>query len=298
MRADDLVILLEIARCGSLAGAASTLGLNHATISRRMSALEAELHAPLLVRRVQGCELTVLGQSLLKSCEQIESALAEVHDQVSTTPRERQLSGLVRVSTTDAFGAYFVAPTLADLHRINPGLIVELITQTRLTAYGVGADIEIGVGEPVVGRPGAEKLTDYRLGLYASHGYETDRGIPESIDELVDHSLVFYIESLLRVDDLDLLTRLTGTHQVAFGSTSVQAQRVATLAGAGIGLLPAFVGDPEASLRRVLPTEVAPVLEFTACLAPSRLRRPAAAMVLQAIRETVADRYHELMPQR
>lgn len=79
---------------------------------------------------------------------------------MSTTPRERQLSGLVRVSTTDAFGTYFVAPTLADLNRISPGLIVELITQTRLSAYGVGADIEIGVGEPVVGRPGAEKLTE------------------------------------------------------------------------------------------------------------------------------------------
>lgn len=297
MRADDLVILLEIARCGSLVGAASTLGLNHATISRRMAALEAELHAPLLVRRVQGCELTDLGHSLLSSCEQIESALAEVRDRVSTTPRERTLSGLVRIATTDAFGAYFLAPLLADLHRINTELIVELVTQTRLSAYGVGADIEIGVGEPVSGRPGAEKLTDYRLGLYASREYEQERGLPGSIDQLKHHSLVFYVESLLRVEDLDLLTRLAGSHKIAFGSTNVQAQTAATLAGAGIGLLPAFVGEPEPTLQRVLPSEVAPVLEFTACLAPRRLRRPAAATVLQAIREMVADRYHELMPQ-
>ncbi len=78
MRADDLVVLLEIARCGSLVGAASALGLNHATVSRRMSALEAELHAPVLVRGVQGCELTDLGHRLLRSCEQIESALTDV----------------------------------------------------------------------------------------------------------------------------------------------------------------------------------------------------------------------------
>jgi DNA-binding transcriptional LysR family regulator len=71
----------------------------------------------------------------------------------------------------------------------------------------------------------------------------------------------------------------------------------ATFAGAGIGLLPAFVGDREPTLRRVLPSEVAPVLELTACLAPKRLRRPAAATVLQAIRETVAERRHELMPE-
>ena len=297
MRADDLVVLLEIARCGSLVGAANTLGLNHATISRRMSALEAELHAPVLVRRVRGCELTDLGRSLLKSCEQIESALAEVRDQVNTAPHERELSGFVRVASTEAFGAYFIAPVLADLHRINRALVVELITQTRLSAYGVGADIEIGVGEPVAMRPGAEKLTDYQLGLYATRDYQIDYGTPESIEELAEHSLIFYVESLLRVEDLDLLTRITGDHQVAFGSTSVQVQMAATLAGAGIGLLPAFVGDREPMLHRVLPSEVAPVLEFTAYLAPKRLRRPAAATVLQAIRETVAERRHELMPE-
>jgi len=77
----------------------------------------------------------------------------------------------------------------------------------------------------------------------------------------------------------------------------VQAQTAATLAGAGIGLLPAFVAEPEPTLQRVLPSEVAPVLEFTVWLASRRLRRPAAATVLQAIREMVADRYHELMPQ-
>ncbi|MFC8045776.1 LysR family transcriptional regulator [Nocardia sp. NPDC057353] len=296
MRADDLVVLLEIARCGSLVGAASALGLNHATISRRMSALEAELRAPVLVRGVQGCELTDLGHRLLKSCEQIESALNEVRDQVSTTPRERALSGLVRIATTDAFGAYFVAPILADLHRINPELSVEIVTQTRLSAYGVGADIEIGVGEPVVGRRGAEKLTDYRLGLYAAAEYRAERGLPASAAELSGHSLIYYIDSLLRVEDLDVLSRVTGTRQVSFGSTSVQAQTAAVLAGAGIGLLPAFVGDREPTLVRVLADEVALTLEFTACLAPRRLQRPATATVMRAIRESVAERQAELLP--
>ncbi|MFM1723344.1 MULTISPECIES: LysR family transcriptional regulator [Rhodococcus] len=297
MRADDLVVLLEIARCGSLVGAAAALGLNHATVSRRMSALEAELHAPVLVRGVQGCELTDLGHRLLRSCEQIESALTDVRDLASTTPRERELSGLVRIATTEAFGSHFIAPLMADLHRINSDLLVEIVTQTRLSAFGAGADIEIGVGEPVFGRPGAEKLTDYRLGLYASDAYRAERGMPTSLEDLDGHSLVYYIEGLLRVEDLDVLTKLTGNHKVTFGSTSVQAQTAATLAGAGIGLLPAFVAEREPTLQRVLPSDVAITLEFTACLAPRRLRRPAAATVLQAIREMVAERQSELMPQ-
>jgi DNA-binding transcriptional LysR family regulator len=296
MRADDLVVLLEIARCGTLVGAAATLGLNHATISRRISALEAELRAPVIVRRVQGCELTDLGRRLLKSCELVETAPTDARDLVEAKPRERDLSGLVRVATTEAFAAHFVAPLLADLHRINSELVVEIITQTRLSAYGVGADIEIGVGEPVVSRPGAEKLTDYRLGLYASREYLQERGLPTCLDDLAHHSLVFYIEGLLRVEDLDLLSRFTGSHKVAFGSTSVHVQAAATRDGAGIGLLPAFVGEREPTLVRVLPSEVAITLEFTACLAPRRLRRPVAATVMQAIREMVADRQGDLMP--
>jgi DNA-binding transcriptional LysR family regulator len=297
MRADDLVILLEIARCGSLVGAASTLGLNHATISRRMSALEAELRAPVIVRGVQGCELTDLGRSILKSCEQVETALAEVRDLASTKPRERTLSGLVRIATTDAFGVYCVAPLMADLHQINSELIVEIVTQTRLSSYGIGADIEIGVGEPVSTRPGAEKLTDYRLGLYASAEYEAVQGLPASIGELADHSLVFYIEGLLRVEELDLLTRITGSHRVTFASTSIHAQLAATVAGAGIGFLPAFVADREPTLRHVLPSEAAITLTFSACLASRRLRRPAAATVMQAIREMVVERHSDFMPQ-
>ncbi|AEF41049.1 LysR family transcriptional regulator [Hoyosella subflava] len=296
MRADDLVVLLEIARCGSLVGAASALGLNHATVSRRISALEAELRTPVLVRGTHGCELTEVGERLLVSCEQIETALTDVRDLVNTIPRDRALSGLVRIATTEAFGAYFISPLMADLHRINPDLTVEIITQTRLSAYGIGADIEIGVGEPVVSRPGAEKLTDYQLGLYASAEYEEERGLPATTTDLRAHSLIYYIEGLLRVEDLDVLSRLIGSRAVTFGSTSVQVQTAATLAGAGIGLLPAFVAEREPTLRRVLPEHVSITLEFTGCLAPRRLRRPASVTVMQAIREMVAERRADLLP--
>ena len=295
LRSDDLVTLLENARCGSLVGAASTLGLNHSTVSRRMSALEAELRGAVIVRHVHGCELTDLGRELLKSCERIEAALSDVRDLTSARPRERELTGLVRIATTEAFGAHFISPLMADLHKFNSELTIVLVTQTRLGAYGVGADIEIGVGEPVLGRPGAEKLTDYRLGLYASPEYEEERGLPKTMDDLAHHTLIYYIEGMLRVEALDVLARLAPSHRVGFGSTSVQAQTVATQAGAGIGLLPAFVAEPTA-LRRVLPSEFALTLTFSACLAPRRLRRPAAATVMQAIREMIAERQDDLMP--
>jgi DNA-binding transcriptional LysR family regulator len=114
-------------------------------VSRRIAALEKDLNAQLL----------------LESCERIESAMSDARVHSQARRRDKPLSGLVRVATTEAFGTYVITPILAGLHRSNPELQVEIVTQTRLSPYNSGADIEIGLGEPVIGRPGADKLTDY-----------------------------------------------------------------------------------------------------------------------------------------
>jgi DNA-binding transcriptional LysR family regulator len=153
MRADDLIVLLEIARCGSLVGAASTLGLNHSTVSRRMSALEAELHAPVIVRRVHGCELTDLGRDLLKSCEQIEAALNDVRDLASTEPRERELTGLVRIATTEAFGPDEQIIVRATQERADPAQpaharLVDLLAAFRgRTHHGLPGKLCVAQGD-------------------------------------------------------------------------------------------------------------------------------------------------------
>lgn len=296
MKADDLVLLLEVARCGSLAQAGATLGLNHATVSRRISALERDLRSPVLIRTVQGCELTEFGAGLLESCELIERALTDVSDRAASGSAERSLSGLVRIATTDGFGAALIAPLMAELHQINQGLQVEIITSTRLDPYGLGADIEIGVGEPLVSRPDAETLTRYRLALYASDDYIAHYGMPVTPEDLRGHSLVYYVEPLLRVEDLDILGQFMGPHRVAVGSTSIHAQVAATRAGAGIGLLPAYLAESEPELRRVLWNDVGFTPAYTAVLAARRLRRSAATTVMQAIREMVEERRDLLLP--
>ncbi|MFF9040448.1 LysR substrate-binding domain-containing protein [Streptomyces sp. NPDC014892] len=133
-------------------------------------------------------------------------------------------------------------------------------------------------------------------GCYASSAYLRARGAPGSTRDLPDHSLIYYVEGLLRVEDLDVLGQFTSATHAAFGSTSVHAQLQATLHGAGIGLLPAFVAEREPSLERVLFDEVAVVPQFSFHLVPGQLRRPAATKVMQAIRSSVHARRDELLP--
>lgn len=110
--------------------------------------------------------------------------------------------------------------------------------------------------------------------------------------DLAEHPLVYYIEGLVKVEDLADLP----PHSVAIGSTSVFCQLEATRAGAGLGLLPRFVAQRHPELVPVLPELVRPRLTYVASLAPAKLRRPGAREVLGAIRSEMACRAGELMP--
>ncbi|HEY0816748.1 MAG TPA: LysR family transcriptional regulator [Pseudonocardia sp.] len=299
MRADDLLILLEVARCGSLAGAGAALGLNHATVSRRLSALERDVGRPVLVRGPAGCHVTDLGRALLEASERVENAVAEVYRHSKNAHGERALSGLVRITAPEGFAAAFVAPVLARVHREHPAVVSELVTTARLPVHGTGADIEIGVGAPLIHRGNVEILTAYELGLYASEDYLAARGTPTSTADLAVHSFVYYIDSLLRIEDGDLAltdAAIPG-RAVQIGSTSIHAHVAAAAAGGGIGLLPAFLADRHANLRRVLSPAGNVQARFRVALAPERLRRPATILVMEEIRREVNRRRHELLPQ-
>lgn len=293
LKADDLLILLEVARSGTLVGAAASTGLDHTTISRRISALEVAVGAPVMVRSARGCELTDLGRSLLAASETIERAIGQVRT-LAQPGGVSELSGLVRIAAPDGFAAEFAGPAMARMVRTHPKVTLELTSATRPVVQGHGADIEIGVGSSVP-RWETVLLSPYVLGLYASSDYLADHGTPGSLAELADHRLVYYVESLLRVADLDVFDGLFRGQHVQVSSTSVHAQLRATVAGAGIALLPAYLADAQVTLRRVLRAEVDVRNDYVAALAPRALRRPATTVVMQELRAEVRAREHELL---
>ena len=297
VRPDDLLVLLEVARSGTFSAAGSALGIDHSTVSRRIGALESELGKPVVVRSVQGCEVTDFGRTLLERAESIERAMSGLAELDAPSASDPSIySGLVRVLAPEGFGSCFVAPVLARMHREFPAVSLELVTATRPLVQGTGADIEIGVGEPVSRRIETFRLADYTLGLYASADYLAAWGEPTTLADLSRHSLIYYIDGLLRVSDLDLIDRLFPVGAVQIGSTSVHAQAAATRAGGGLGVLPNFLAHGDSRLIRLLPTQVRIELHLTAGLAPRVLRRPAAVEVMRRISAEVVARSRELWP--
>ncbi|WP_420176921.1 LysR family transcriptional regulator [Luteococcus sp. OSA5] len=288
MRADDLVILLEVARAGTLSGAAKVLGLNHTTVARRLHQLERDVGAAVLSSGANGTYLTERGRALLKSAEQIERSLAEA----SSSGDPEDLTGLVRISGPEAFCACIVAPAIARVQRRHPRLAIEVTTATRPLLQGSSADIEIGLARSAARRTGVLELSDYTLGLYGSRDYLQRRGTPSSTADLRHHGLIYYIEGLMQVEDLSLPL----PHPITTGSPSVHFQLAATRNGAGLGLLPDFLARQQPELAQVLAGQVRLTRTFVAALAPAPLRRSGTRAVLRAIRSEIASRQDQLLP--
>lgn len=291
--ADDLLVLLAVGRSGRFVTAAEQLGLNHTTISRRIAALEQTLGGRVLTRVTGGWELTDLGREALAAAEAVESAVKSL---AAGAGGNRELKGVVRLSATDGFSAYIAAPAAAAVRRRHPDIAVELVATTRRASQQrSGLDLEIVVGEPQVRRATATHLADYRLGLYGSRAYLREHGAPATIDDLGRYPLVYFIDSMLQVDDLDLASGYVPTMRESVTSTNVFVHVEATRASAGLGLLPCFMADRHPDLVRVLADSVAVTLGYWLVARTETLRRPEVAAVVAAIRSVIDDQRDTLL---
>ncbi|TFD73757.1 LysR family transcriptional regulator [Cryobacterium gelidum] len=284
---DDLLILLAVARTGRFTTAAESLGLNHTTVSRRITALEKALDGRLLAHAVAGWELTELGERARTAAEGVESAVALLR---GSAAEAQQIAGVVRMSATDGFSAYIAAPAVAGLQRQHPLLRVEIVTVTRRALqHRSGLDIEVVVGEPQVHRAESILLGYYNLGMYASRLYLQTHGTPRSIAELTQHPLVYFVDSMLQVDDLDAPRRLVPEMRESLSSTNVFVHVEGTRAGAGIGFLPCFMADQHADLVRLLPEQFQERLSYWMVVRAESLRLPAVAALVGALRAQMAS---------
>ena len=254
MNWDDVRIFLAVARSGQILGAARSLGLNHATVARRLTALEAALGSKLFTRKTNGTELSGAGERFLAHAENMESAMLAASEAAGTDSLNE---GTVRVGAPDGFGVAFLAPRLGKLAERHRGLRIELVPVPRSFSLSRReADIAVTLERPREGRLVARKLTDYRLGLYAARSYLENHAAPQKLDELADHLLVGYVDDLLYTASLDYTAEfLKGWHS-SLAVSSAMGQTEAVRAGAGIGILHAFMARRDPDLVPVLPQHV------------------------------------------
>ena len=252
---DDFRFVLAIVRGGSVSAAAKQLGVDHATVIRRVDRLEKHLSAKLFDRRKTGYLLTESGQRVADSAEAMESTIVANQEQVGGSVA--RLTGTVRIGAPDGFGTAFLAPRLTPFADRYPDLDVQLVATARLFSLSKReADIAISLTMPKEGRIVGRKLLDYRLGLYAAPGYLDRFPKITSREVLPQHRFVGYIEELLFTSELDYLPQVSPRISARLRSANLIAQLNATLSGFGIAVLPHFMAADYPQLVAVLPEEV------------------------------------------
>ncbi|MCI4665969.1 MAG: LysR family transcriptional regulator [Neomegalonema sp.] len=246
-------MFLAVARAGQILEAARRLGVNQATLSRRVAALEEAIGAKLLVRRPHGSTLTEAGEKLAATLERMEGELANAHAELSA--EEQAVAGTVRIGAPDGFGVAFLAPRLARFAERYPALRVQLAPTPRSFSLSRReADIAVMVGRPEVGKLVARRLTDYTLSLYASRSYLAAYGAPSSAADLSAHRLVGYVEDLIHAPGLSYTREFLRNWRSQIEIAGAIGQVEAVRAGAGVGVLHDYLARDAPDLVSVLPS--------------------------------------------
>ncbi len=254
MNWDDVRIFLAVARAGQILGAARRLELNHATVSRRIAALEQSLGTKLFRRHTAGSELTPNGERFLNVAERMEADMIAARSDLAG--EGEAVSGTVRIGAPDGFGVAYLAPRLGVLTAEHTGLSVQLVPVPRSFSLSRReADIAITVERPSEGRLVAAKLVDYSLGLYASRVYVQQHGLPTSPAELSRHQLIGYVGDLVASPSLDYAPEFSPDWPARFSISSALGQVEAVRSGAGIGILHTFIAR---GLPELVPVTAAP----------------------------------------
>ncbi|WP_341894641.1 LysR family transcriptional regulator [Ferrovibrio terrae] len=162
---NDLRYVLALARHGSLSATARFLKVNHATVSRRIAALEETLELTLFERRARGYVLTPAAAPVLAAAEQIEAPLLRL-GRLGDASRGEQISGTVRITCTEGVASHTIAPQLTGLRQRWPALQIEIAVEHRsLSLARREADIAIRWARPKTGELYASRLgaVPYRL---------------------------------------------------------------------------------------------------------------------------------------
>ena len=287
MNWDDVRIFLAVARAGQFLAAARRLGVNHATLSRRVTALEERLQTQLVIRRTNGCELTPEGEIFLSSAERMESEMLAAQANIGRV--DRAVSGTVRIGAPDGFGVAFLSARLGRLTQTYPDLKIQLVPVPRAFSLSSReADIAITIERPEQGRLISSKLVDYTLGLFASRDYLDRQGTPQSVEAIKAHSRIGYVDDLIFSPSLNFTGEVMKNWDAAFEISSAMGQTEAVRAGAGIGILHCYIARAYPELVRLLP-EVAIQRSYWTVFHESARELARVRAVIAFLQEEVAE---------
>ena len=285
-------VFTTVVDLGSQSAAADHLDLSRPVVSRYLAELEEWVGARLMHRTTRKLSLTAAGFETLPRCRQLLELADDLQATVSVpgdAPR-----GLLRISVSTSFGQAQLACAVTDYVRLNPQVSIDLQMLDRtVNLVDERIDLAIRTSNDLDPNLIARKLTVCRSVLCASPAYLREHPAPQQVEELSRHNCLthsYYGKSLWHFTrgGEDVAVPVQGNISANEASTLLSA----TLAGAGVSLLPTYqagIHVQQGTLVRLLPQAEPRVLNIYAVYA-SRKHMPA---TLRSMLDFLAARFTE-----
>ncbi len=231
---DDLRIFQAMVGARSVREAAVTLKTTHATVSRRIRSLEAELGHSLFERRSDGYQLTDFAKGIFDFTNLISENISAI-DRLAFA-KEGSLAGKVRLSLLEDLFTYVLADPLTAFMSRHP--MIELIVDTTASFSDLSrreADVIVRITNEPPKQAIGRKVANSPLAAFASQEYIEGR---PRVDRWIALDYGPAIEPMLQ-------------SRSVFRSNSLRVVTNILQQGQGIGLLPCFIGDQLPDLSRV-----------------------------------------------
>ena len=235
---DEIRTAFQVARLGTVSGAAEVLGVHHATVIRHIDALEKSLGTKLFQRHARGYTPTESGRDLLLVAQTTEEQFAQLTSRIKG--QGETVAGELIVTSIGGM-AELLTPVLTGFQQTYPGVQVRFLTDMRVFRLDYGeAHVAIRAGAaPEEPDNVVQPLAHIRTGLYASSDYAAQHGIPANESEFDNHRFVCVDNETTRAPFYRWLWSRVSPERISFRATESAALEEAVFRGAGIGFLAA-----------------------------------------------------------
>jgi DNA-binding transcriptional LysR family regulator len=253
----DLPLILALARERTLAGAAEKLAVDLSTVFRRLNALESRLQVRLFDRSTRGYQLTAAGERAAGAAERVETELLALERDISG--RDQQLSGVLRVTASETLSYAVLPALLAQFHAMHPLIRIVLTIDNRVMDLARReADVALRVRRPADPDLFGRRLTGIAWAFYGPRELSVMLRKDGGTFNFSRHRVIGWDEPA-RMVAAEWLAANVSAERIGLRANSLVHQLRAAAAGLGIALLPCYLGDGDADVRRI--SAVLPDLE-------------------------------------
>ncbi|HVY15238.1 MAG TPA: LysR family transcriptional regulator [Rhodopila sp.] len=240
---EDIRHFLAVAQSGTLSGAARNLKVDHATVSRRLVALEAALDVRLVDRLPRSCRLTTIGKQVFDEAVQMEAGADGIGRLAKAA--HAPLVGRVTLSAPPVLVTHLLAEHLARFRADYPNIRLSLPAQGRQVSLSRReADVAVRLVRPQEARSMTRKVGVMAFGLYAHRSY-AHLAAPQR------WQFIAFDQSFADMPQQRWLVGIAGDRPVACELNHISEHLIAARAGVGVAGLPCFLGDRDSDLVRL-----------------------------------------------